>query len=85
LWRRPRPKLGCGAKERRRRTWVGGWGLTYSGTGYSPVAGSSEHSNKTSVVIKSGKSLVQLRDYWYSENKVSTLFHGVVDVWKEEE
>jgi hypothetical protein len=21
LWRRPRPKLGCGAKERRRRTY----------------------------------------------------------------
>jgi hypothetical protein len=23
LWRRPWPKLGCGAKERRRRTWIG--------------------------------------------------------------
>jgi hypothetical protein len=21
LWRRPRPKLGCGTKERRRRRW----------------------------------------------------------------
>jgi hypothetical protein len=23
LWRRPRPKLGCGAKERRKKTGVG--------------------------------------------------------------
>jgi hypothetical protein len=22
LWRRPRPKLGCGAKERRRRSYT---------------------------------------------------------------
>jgi len=31
LWRRPRSKMGCGAKERRRR--LGGYGLKASDSG----------------------------------------------------
>jgi hypothetical protein len=51
LRRRPRPKLGCGAKERRRRR---------NGT----VAGSYEHGSETLDSIKGGEFLDWLSNYY---------------------
>jgi hypothetical protein len=40
-----------------RETGLGGRGLTYSGSGYGPVAASCQHGNELSGSIKGGEFL----------------------------